>query len=242
MKIIFFILLFSLGLAIAEPKQTPSYPDGYQRAVQLQGTRNTRDLGGLPVTGGYIRTGKVIRSGALCFASRADAEKLHKMKVSTILELRLPQEIAKDGPDKDYLRQGVAHNVHWPMANSYGIGKEAYRSYMEDNEKLFKSFFKSLTKSETYPILYHCSAGKDRTGILTALLLESLGTPREVILDDYIQSRRITPKLKVQEDWLQEVFDAVDKAGGIDGYLKKIGVTPSDIEAIRQHIVKADPK
>ncbi len=244
MKTIILLIILSLGLAVAEAKPTPnlSNTDGNQRAVQLQGTRNTRDLGGLPVTGGHIKPGKVIRSGALCFATKADATKLHQMKISTILELRLAPEIAKDGLDKDYLRQGVPHNVHWPMANSYGIGKEAYRSYMEDNEKLYRSFFKSLTKADTYPILYHCSAGKDRTGILTALLLESLGTPRNVILDDYIHSRRITPKLKVEEDWLQEVFDAVDKAGGIEGYLDKIGVTPSDIDAIRKHVVKAEEK
>lgn len=240
MKILFFVLFFSLGLALAEPAATTSYPDGNQRAVQLQGTRNTRDLGGLPVDGGRFLSGKVFRSGALCFATRADAEKLHAMKIRTIIEIRLPQEIAKDGPDKDYLLKGVRNQIHWPMGNSYGLGKEAYRSYMEDNEKLFQSFFKTLSKSESYPLLFHCSAGKDRTGILTALLLESLGTPREVILDDYIHSRRITPKLKVQEDWLQEVFDAVDNAGGIEKYLTKIGVTSEDLTAIRANLVKTD--
>lgn len=237
-KILTLIFFLIVGVCSAEPKQPQSYPDGYQRAITLQGTRNTRDLGGLPVSGGVLKSGKVIRSGALCFASRADADKLHAMHIRTLLELRLDPEIKKDGPDKDYLRQGIAHNIHWPMANSYGLGKEAYRSYMEDNQKLFKNFFVLMSRPDTYPIVYHCSAGKDRTGILTALLLESLGTPRDVIMDDYIQSRRITPRLKVQEDWLQEVFDAVDKAGGIKGYLKQIGVTPEEIEAIRKQIVK----
>lgn len=225
-----------MSLVLAE---TPaSYPDGYERAVQLKGTRNTRELGGLPTQGGRVKPGKLFRSGALCFASREDAGKLIGLGIHTLLELRLPQEIAKDGADKSYLRNGISSNLHWPMGNSYGLGKEAYRSYMEDNETLFRDFFRLLSKEDSYPILYHCSAGKDRTGILTALLLEQLGTPREVILDDYIHSRRITPKLKVQEDWLQEVFDAVDAAGGIEPYLLGIGVSRAELKSVRENLVE----
>ena len=215
-----------------------AYPDGYQRAVKLDGTRNTRELGGLPTAGGTVKKGKVFRSGALCFASREDAAKLHAMGIHTIIELRLPGEIQKDGADKEYLRNGIPNRVYWPMANSHGLGREAYISYVDENEKLFKDFFQLLANPKAYPVLFHCSAGKDRTGILTALLLESLGTPREVIMDDYIHSRRITPKLKVQEDWIQVVFDKVDKAGGIENYLTDIGVSRAQLEAVRTNLVQ----
>jgi protein-tyrosine phosphatase len=213
-----------------------AYPDGDQRAVILKGTRNTRELGGLPTANGQVETGKLYRSGALCFASVDDASKLHGLGIQTILELRLPQEINKHGPDKAYLTKKIPNRLHWPMGNSHGLGREAYISYVDENEELFRDFFSLLAMSDNYPILFHCSAGKDRTGILTALLLESLGTPREVILDDYIHSRRITPKLKVQEDWIQVVFDRIDESGGIENYLAEIGVSPEQQNAVRQNL------
>lgn len=213
-----------------------AYPDGDQRAITLKGTRNTRELGGLPTANGNVRSGRIFRSGALCFASLDDAAKLHGLKIKTILELRLPGEIERDGPDKAYLLEKIPNRLHWPMGNSNGLGREAYVSYVEENEALFRDFFHLLADSQNYPVLYHCSAGKDRTGILTALLLESLGTPRDVIMDDYIHSRRITPKLKVQEDWIQVVFDRIDQSGGIETYLTGIGVTPAQQEAVRTNL------
>lgn len=223
-----------LLLAVAPALAFPSNPEA--RRIALDGTRNTRGLGGLPAAGGTVASGRLIRSGALCFASRADAEKLLGMGLKTILELRLDSEITRDGPDKAYLTAPL-QKLHWPMANSHGLGREAYESYLEDNRPLIRDFFALLAKPDTYPLLFHCSAGKDRTGILTALLLESLGTPREVILDDYIHSRRITPKLKVQEDWIAEVFKAIDQAGGIEPYLFGLGVTPEQLAAVRSNLI-----
>lgn len=236
------LLLFCacFTVALAQPNVERPYPDGNQRAVSLKGTRNTRQLGGLPVEGGTVKNGLVFRSGALCFASRDDARKLHGLGIASLIELRLPQEISKDGPDKSYLLSGIDEKIHWPMGNSHGLGKEAYESYMEENRSLFRQFFHHMSKASSYPVLYHCSAGKDRTGILTALLLESLGTPRNIIMDDYIHSRRITPKLKVQEDWLQVVFDEVDREGGIDSYLKKIGVTDQERRSLTRILVKSE--
>lgn len=226
------ILLFvSSGLSAEQFLSAPE-----TRKVTLKGTRNTRELGGLPTAGGTFKQGMVYRSGALCFASRQDAEQLLGLKIQTLLELRLDSEIERDGPDKDYLTQGVSSNIHWPMKNSRGIGREAYVSYMEDNGPLFKDFFELLAKKESYPILYHCSAGKDRTGILTALLLEVLGTPREVIYDDYLHSRRITPKLKVEREWLDAVFEAVDSEGGIEPFLSRLGVSKATLSSVKTRL------
>ena len=190
----------------------------------------------MPTANSQIETGKLYRSGALCFASVDDAAKLHGLGIRTIIELRLPQEIEKDGPDKAYLTEKIPNRLHWPMGNNHGLGREAYISYVDENEELFRDFFRLLAKSDNYPILFHCSAGKDRTGILTALLLESLGTPREVIMDDYIHSRRISPNLKVQEDWIQVVFDRIDQSEGIENYLTEIGVTPEQQNAVRRNL------
>ena len=227
--------LLLLLLVVAAPlmaEDFPSHPES--RKVTLDGTRNTRELGGLPVAGGgTFPKGKVFRSGALCFASQADASKLLKMGIKTIIDLRLDNEIAKDGPDKAYLTKGIPNLYHWPMAGSRGPGLAAYESYMEENGPLFKQFFAVLAKPERYPVLFHCSAGKDRTGILTALLLEAVGTPRNVIYDDYLHSMRITPALKVEKAWMDAVFKEVDAKGGIEPFLKSCGVTDQQLAAVR---------
>lgn len=225
-----FLLLLLSGAVLAN--DYPSHPEA--RKVVLKGTRNTRELGGLPVDGGgTFPKGKVFRSGALCFASQDDAAKLLGMGITTIIELRLNEEIAKDGPDKGYLTKGVPNLHHWPMAGSRGPGLAAYESYMQENGPLFKRFFTVLSKEESYPVLFHCSAGKDRTGILTALLLDLLGTPRHLIYDDYLHSMRITPALKVDRVWMDAVFAAVDARGGIKPFLRSCGVTDQQMAAVQ---------
>lgn len=235
------LALLSLLLLNPIPAQADNYlsaPEG--RMVPLQGTRNTRDLGGLPVRGGTFAKQKVIRSGALCFASQSDAEKFHEMGLATIIELRLDSEIAKDGPDKPYVTEKVVHLIHWPMASSKGPGLAAYQTYMAENGKLFRDFFAVLAQEEHLPLMFHCSAGKDRTGILTALLLELMGTPREVITDDYLHSVRITPKLKVEKAWIDAVYAAIDADGGIESFLKNRGVTEAQMAAVRANLTVAE--
>lgn len=229
------VLIFT-SFALAD---YPSRPQA--RKIALDGTRNARDLGGLPIEGGLFPHGKVIRSGALCFASKADAQKFHKMGLRTIIELRLDNEIAKDGPDKAYLTSGVPHLLHWPMAGSRGPGLPAYESYTEENGPLFHSFFKVLGQKSSYPLLFHCSAGKDRTGILAALLLDFLGTPRELIYDDYLHSMRISPALKVYRPWLDAVFAQVDAVGGIETFLTQCGVTAEEKAAVRAQLKPIAP-
>lgn len=234
MKILGFPLLCLSVLLLLSPVAAESYPSEPEaRNFKLQGTRNTRELGGLPVKGGTFRHGQVYRSGALCFATKEDAEKLLKAGIKTIIELRTDEEIAKDGPDKPYLTKGVPHLLHWPMTSSRGPGLAAYESLMEERGELYRDFFAVLAKESHYPMLYHCSAGKDRTGILTALLLDLLGTPREIIYDDYLHSMRITSKLKVDRTWLDAVFHAVDAEGGTESFLKARGVSAEQLASVR---------
>lgn len=205
-------------------------------AVTLEGTKNTRDLGGIPVSGGRVRSGRLYRSGALCFATPADLEKLNGLGLRTVVDLRTDQEIAKDGPD----RMVLAENLRLPMTAYHGHGAEAYRSLVLQNGPALRGFFATLARSEAYPMIYHCSAGKDRAGILTALLLDALGAPREVILDDYLQSRRNSPKLEVHEEWLAEVFEAVDRSGGTAAFLAIQGIPAGQLEEIRNNLIEAD--
>ncbi len=240
-RLVNLLLVLALALpALAEQVPQPPRPlrTNEQRAVTLQGTGNTRDLGGLPALGGYVRDGLIYRSGALCFATEGDIQRLSSLRLSTLLELRLDSEIQRDGPDRLRLRDSVKHNVRLPMASSRGRGAEAYGVYLEENRQAIRGFFELLSDPGMLPLLFHCSAGKDRTGILAALLLESLGTPRSLIMDDYLQSVRNSAGLEVHPEWLEVVFQAVDRAGGIRAYLESKGVSGAVQEAVRRNLVR----
>jgi len=201
--------------------------------VILQGTRNTRDLGGLPLAGGQVRAGMVYRSGALCFITPQDVETLKALRIRTLVDLRRQSEIDKDGPD----RLVGPKVLFLPMVNSQGLGQEAYHYYMLENAPAIAGFFGALSEPGSYPLLFHCSAGKDRTGILAALLLELLGASRATIEQDYLQSLKNSPRLIVKPEWLGEVFAAVDKAGGIQAFLSANGVTAAQQARVRELLI-----
>ncbi|MBS2040141.1 tyrosine-protein phosphatase [bacterium] len=205
-------------------------------AIPLEGTKNTRDLGGIPVAGGRLRHGRLYRSGALCFVTPSDIESLQGLRLRTVIDLRTDLEIAKDGADRIVL----AENLRLPMTSYHGHGAEAYRSMVLQNPRVLRGFFGLLADPDSYPVIYHCSAGKDRVGILTALLLDALGTPRSLIMDDYLQSQRNSPKLEVHEEWLQEVFEAVDRSGGTLPFLAIQGIPAGQLEQIRNYLVESE--
>ena len=229
MKFASLALMFSF--ALLAPLRSLAKP-----AIILQATRNTRDLGGLPVKGGQLRPGRLFRSGALCFVTRADVDRLNELHCTTVVDLRTAREIAKDGLDRPGLE--IPRKLALPMHNSYGRGQQAYHSYIREGDSVVRSFFEMLGRSESYPVLFHCSAGKDRTGILAALVLWSLGAEREVILDDYLQSQRNAAGLIVKPEWIGEVFQYVDECGGIEAYLSKVGVSTETVERLREELVE----
>lgn len=235
-----FILVSMAELSLANsgthspllPRRSPA-----QRAVILKGTRNTRDLGGLPIRGGYFADGLVYRSGALCFINAADIAKLNKLHIKTVIDLRAQSEREREGLDKAGFAEHVSKRLHLPIVCFKGTGREAYFSYLDrPNHSSVLTFFRVLGDRASLPLLFHCSAGKDRTGILTALLLMLMGTERSVITDDYLQSMRNAPKLKVHEKWLGAVFQSVDKAEGIENYLQSFGVNATLCQKIRSNL------
>lgn len=208
------------------------------RSITLQATRNTRDLGGLPLAEGTVfKKGMLYRSGALCFLTRSDVSRMSKLKLRTLIDLRLDKEIARDGKDRV---TGVPL-VRLPMANSRGLRREAYHYYIRENARAFQGFYAVLARPESYPVLFHCSAGKDRTGILAAVLLEQLGSKRSVILDDYMQSVRNSAGLEVHPEWIQEVFDYEDACGGTAQFLVQNGVSLERQAAVKELLVETQP-
>lgn len=210
-----------------------------ERKVKLHGTRNTRQLGGLPTSDGkFIKEGVLYRSGALCYINDSDIEILKDKGIVSVIELRTTKEIASEGRDKPAFAGSVKKIYNLPMVCTSGTGQEAYASYIKkQNYSTISQFFKVLANNDSYPVLFHCSAGKDRTGIMAALVLELLRVPRPIIMDDYLASQRNSKGLKVNADWLRVVFKNVDKAGGIEPFLHSCGVSTADMKKVRENLL-----
>ena len=155
------------------------------RVVSLPGVHNLRDLGGLPTAdGGITRRGVVFRSeflsGALVLADPRDGAPLG---LTTVVDLRRSQEIASEqAPWEEY---GVTVE-HRPLRLRKGDSWRAgYEHYLTSHPETFAAAIASVISPVAFPVLFHCAAGKDRTGVVAAFVLDMAGVPDDVILADY---------------------------------------------------------
>lgn len=182
-----------------------------ERALPLQQASNFRDVGGYTGAGGRrVKWGHIFRSGAMPMLSEQDAELIEKLGIKTIVDLRSLDERAI-APDTIDDRIGALF-----ISNDYGLktalqnaqasgGEYIYRGSAKAFAPQFRSIFHRLLASDG-AVLYHCSAGQDRTGVATALILSALGVDRKVIIDDYHLSTALRqpqfemPKIDLK-DW-----------------------------------------
>jgi len=164
------------------------------REVALEGTVNFRDLGGYATTD-YRRmsVGRVYRAGDISKLSDADMEELKRRKIYTVIDFRSEDEAAA-APDRllpgtDYLSIAAGGGNPATFFREFTTGREAMIACYSDisvfKEKYRPFFRKLLMLPDTSAIVFHCAAGKDRTGIAAALLLYALDMPMETILSDY---------------------------------------------------------
>ena len=162
--------------------------------------RNMRDLGGIRTAdGAEITYGKLIRS-----ASLTEAEEKDLAGISTVIDLRTPEEV-QEKPDKTY---GIPY-LHQPVFEGRvkGITKEnrskwvgapdmdiIYARIADHHSESFRKTLHTIMNHDfsTGAILWHCSEGKDRCGITTALILEILGVPRDTIMEDYMKTNLVS--------------------------------------------------
>ena len=247
--------------------------------------KNFRDLGNLPAADGRkIKKGKLYRSGHLYKISEKTAELLRDRKgLRTIIDLRSPSELAEH---KDIVAEGVNY-IHLPplndeqnpsinrenrkgvlieiMAKEGGAKKhlsDIYRLMITQKESLeaFREMLRLLADEENAAFLWHCTQGKDRTGVAAAITLMTLGVDRKVIMRDYMRTNRscrfinaliflgvtivfniraafaLDHLLSARKFFLQAAFDEIDSIyGGTDSFLKNgIGLTDGDILRLRE--------
>jgi protein-tyrosine phosphatase len=167
------------------------------RFIDLDGAFNFRDLGGLPTRdGGTTRPGVMFRSDALHHLEPADVERLVDLGMRTIIDLRSAVELERTGrgplEDTDIgwlhapLSHGDAAAGHaLPPALADGDLGRHYSDSLAERTETLAEVVTQLARRDQLPATFHCTAGKDRTGMVAALVLSLVGVPEDVIVEDY---------------------------------------------------------
>ena len=148
------------------------------------GLANARDLGGLPVEGGAIREGALIRTESLTRLTEPDL--LRDAGVSLIVDLRRPNESPEPHPFADddiYVNLPVEDPAD--QKNIDSTMGALYLEMLDARPDLFAAALGSMAEAEPGAVLVHCAAGKDRTGLVVALALSVAGAEPEVVAADY---------------------------------------------------------
>jgi len=236
------------------------------RHLPMTGGYNFRDLGGYRTTDGkYVKWGKIFRSDDLHNLTEADQHYLAAIPLVSIVDFRSEEEI---NLQSDINPSSVKRNYKYSISpgslmdavktdiNNLTAAK-ADSLMMNLNSLLvsdsvcvnkYKDFFQLLQNESNVPLMFHCSAGKDRTGMCAALVLSALGVDEETIMKDYLLSNvylankyaklkaenpALSPLFEVKPEFLQAGLDKIKKEhGSIESYL--INVLHVDINQMRE--------
>jgi protein-tyrosine phosphatase len=232
---------FKIQIAGAKPRVVVDF-----ELLRRYGGANFRDLGGHPAGDRRVRNNRIFRSAHL--ASIPDESPIPLLKLTTIITLQSRLEVTYLGPPHSTLLEVATRWEHIPIGDRWfkpeGFQKIATKPGHEHLVILtefpdgWQSFFKLLAQTEAYPVLFHCSAGRDRTGVGAAMLLELLGVSRELIVQDFLASNDTFPKMPLSADQLTPIFELIDANGGIENFmLEVLGLERAHIEDIRANLL-----
>lgn len=194
---------FAAANAVAETNQTAdaetqTLESTYERLLPLEGGSNFRDLGGYKAKDNKtVKRGLLFRSGAMANLTDADMAYLKRFGFQSVVDLRSQDELELY-PNHWAKKQNIDYFVH-PYSMADMMAKMAKGGVTEYNPAHFYSnmpkelkpqmqmYFKQLVEGQA-PLVVNCAAGQDRTGFASAVLLESLGVPREAVIKDYLLS------------------------------------------------------
>ncbi|HEY6980890.1 tyrosine-protein phosphatase [Reyranella sp.] len=176
--------------------------------VPLEGGSNFRDLGGYRTADGRtVRRGAVFRSAHLGALTDADRASLGKLGVRTIVDLRGVEEAAETPHRIDgiecrvvgaHIEPGIGDRIRRAIADGSASPSlmmqyltDHYRDYPRRCTPGFRTLFATLSDGRCRPLVFHCTAGKDRTGFASALLLSLLGVPWDTVVEDYLRTNAL---------------------------------------------------
>lgn len=249
-----------------------------ERKVNLKGAFNFRDLGGYKTTDGKtVKWGKLFRGEELGNLTAADIKTIQEMGLKTVVDYRTDAEVnAKPDPvipgiqniRTDSGNAGSAADMNAMVAS--GMMKDeatavqmlaGFNKQMVDDPKFYVQLMELLNDPANIGLVQHCTAGKDRTGLGSAIILLALGVDEKTVMEDYLLSNvyrkeaneatiaalktqiqdenvvaAITVLLGVQKEFLQAALDEMKaKYGSIDNFLEKgLGITKEERAKLKE--------
>jgi protein-tyrosine phosphatase len=238
---------------VPEPRRPLSFPE----------LLNARDLGGYPTTdGGETRWRSLLRADDLAQLNQEGLAALADYGVRTILDLRWPEEAARYPspllgtlPQLRYERISLLTHTEdeWRL-RSRDAAKELWKcAVLEHVRSELRRVLGFIAAAPPEPLLFHCVAGKDRTGLIAALLLALADATPEAIAQDYAASEqnlregylkryadadpaRILDALRCPEEGAHNMLRFLENAGGVRAYLAQIGLSPGEIAHLRARL------
>lgn len=267
-------LILITSLSVCSMSVCAQINDSLRRVVKMEGAFNFRDAGGYKTADGKeVVLGKIYRSDAIDKLSDRDLKTFKNKKISTVVDFRGVEE-AKKAPDRlpdhtSYLLCPAGSN-DLPNAQSianmlknknflfdmYGEGGLPYFG-----ERYRPLFVKLLTLQPDEALLYHCTGGRDRTGMASALFLKILGVPQDVIENDYVASNfylaknptmknmyaglskmsglsdaEIKQQMELRPELIRNFFNSIDKKyGSIKNFFQvEMGIGPNEIAILKK--------
>lgn len=265
------------------PSELPEEDRETWRRLPLHGAHNFRDLGGYTTEGGSrVKWGTVYRADGLHKLTPSDQRYLERVGLRTIIDFRDGYEnrrspdrvpdgvryetlpVAVGGEDvRETIMGAIKGESDGDLSNFLvDVGEEL----VESHTPVFARWLRDLaTHDSAVPQVFHCTAGKDRTGFAAAILLRILGVPLETIMQDYEQSNRhlerltrsvirrvrffsffrhngevLRPMLTAERRYLEASFAAIESGwGSFDSYVRDgLGLSSSNVEAIRSRLLQ----
>jgi protein-tyrosine phosphatase len=268
----------------APPEQREAH-----RLLPFKGTLNFRDLGGYQAGDGRrVRWGALYRSGHLHKLGDRHLPDFRRLNLKSLIDLRsqaearrypnrLPEDLAArviplpiDDPQNPAIMLQIADRVK--RGNVDGFDPHTfllrdYQAYALDHTPTYRRYLHELLAAAGEPVLFHCTAGKDRTGFAAALTLRLLGVPQETIFADYLLTNRyIQPGIRrslvflrllrgrraahaarqlstAKTAYLDAAFDAIQRQyGSFEAYTRQaLDLSPAHIETLRANLLGETP-
>ena len=275
------VIQFIPAPALLIPSELPVGQRESHRLLNFEGIANFRDMGGYPTTDGQeVKWGVLYRAGTLAESSNADLQSLEKLKLHTLIDFRSSIEKEEEPnrlpdptgftvveiPTLDDGNKALVGEIMERIETGNFDGFDPNKSMLEANRQFastftpqFRQFVHTVMEADGAPIVWHCSAGKDRTGFAAAILLRILGVPQEVVIQDYMTSKqyaldarksqlmllrlfkgdeaadKLSIMMGVEENWIRAAFEEIDATwGSFDRYVHEgLGLTDADIAHLK---------
>lgn len=234
--------------------------------LPLKNTFNTRDLGGYPLEEGTTKWKTILRSDDLSHLDKGDIKQLHHYGVRTIIDLRSEGELEQlaypDVSPISYVHIPLVQQLNpkdfnvdpqSPVLKQFEL-KDFYTQCIDSCKEEVKQVLETIAESEG-GVLFHCTAGKDRTGIISALLLGLVGASRSDIIANYQTTHtyiRVNPRFQIKrETGLEKMLHSTpesiehmlkhieEKYVTIEDYLLEINISPKHLKVIKEKMVES---